>query len=80
MGSAMQVTPDVTEGATILRVVGTNEALLENYRTLLEYTEENIRVAGKHIEVCITGSRMRIEHYGSVDMKITGIIEKIEFV
>lgn len=76
----MQVTSDVTEGATIVRVHGTSEAWLENYRTLLEYTDERIRVAGKHIEVCIEGTGMRIEYYGSIDMKITGAIRKIEFV
>ncbi len=79
MGNTMQVPVDVTEGATVLRVYGTGEAWLENYRTLLEYTQDRIRVAGKHIEVCLTGAGMRIEHYGAVDMKITGTIQKIEF-
>lgn len=76
----MQVTSDVTEGATIARVHGTREAWLENYQSLLEYTNERIRVAGKHNEVCIEGTGMRIEYYGAIDMKITGVIQKIEFI
>lgn len=75
----MQVTRDVTEGATIVRVHGTKEAWLENYQTLLEYTDSCIRVAGKHIEVYVEGTGMRIEYYGSIDMKIVGTIQKIEF-
>lgn len=76
----MQITSDVTEGATIVRVHGTKEAWLENYQSLLEYTDESIRVAGKHIEVCVEGTGMRIEYYGPIDMKIVGTIQKIEFV
>lgn len=75
----MQVTSDVTEGATIVRVHGTREAWLENYKTLLDYTDTCIRVAGKHIGVRVEGTGMRIEYYGSIDMKIVGCIQKIEF-
>ena len=49
----MRMTSDVTEGASILRVHGNREAWLENYQSLLEYTDTRIRVAGKHMEVCV---------------------------
>lgn len=76
----MQVTSDVTEGALILRVHGTKEAWLENFQSLQEYTDENIRVIGKQVGVHVHGCNMRIEYYGSADMKIVGQIQKIEYL
>lgn len=76
----MQVTSDVTEGALILRVHGTKEAWLENFQSLQEYTDEIIRVTGKQVEIRIYGTAMQIEYYGSADMKIVGLIQKIEYL
>lgn len=78
--NAMQMPNDVTDGAIILRTQGREELWLENYRTLTEYTDQNIRVIGRHAEVHIYGEHMRIDYYGSEDMKITGVVSKIEFV
>ena len=76
----MQITSEVTEGAMIWRVHGTKEAWLENFQSLQEYTDERIRVTGKQVEIHIYGSNMRIEYYGSADMKIVGQIQKIEYM
>lgn len=76
----MQVTSDVTEGVIILRVHGSQEAWLENFQSLQEYTAESIRVTGKSSGVCILGRNMRIEYYGAVEMKIIGEILRIEYV
>lgn len=75
----MQITRDVTEGTTLLRVQGTQEAWLENYQSLLEYTDERIDVRGTDMGILLIGSGMRIEYYGTAEMKITGSIQKIEF-
>ena len=75
----MQISRDVTEEAMVLRVIGAGEAWLENYQTLMEYTDERIRVSGKYSEIQIEGYGMRIEYYGNIDMKIQGVIRKIQF-
>lgn len=75
----MQITRDVTEGTTLLRVQGTQEAWLENYQSLMEYTDERIDVRGTDMGILLIGSGMRIEYYGTAEMKITGSIQKIEF-
>lgn len=75
----MQITRDVTEGTALLRVQGTKEAWLENYQSLLEYTDERIDVRGKDMEIVLTGMGMQIEYYGTAEMKITGSIRNIEF-
>ena len=45
----------------------------------MEYTDERIRVSGKYSEIQIEGYGMRIEYYGNIDMKIQGVIRKIQF-
>lgn len=76
----MQISRDVTEAAMILRVIGNNEAWVENYQSLQEYTDEKIRLAGKYAGLCIEGYGMRIVYYGSIDMKIQGNIQRIQFM
>ena len=66
-------------GVDTSRVIGAGEAWLENYQTLMEYTDERIRVSGKYSEIQIEGYGMRIEYYGNIDMKIQGVIRKIQF-
>lgn len=73
----MQISRDVTEEAMVLRVIGSHEAWIENYRTLAEYTDERIRLIGKDAGICLEGYGMRIIYYGSIDMKIQGNIQKI---
>lgn len=76
----MQFASDVMEGDFILRMIGKQQIWLENYRSILEYTEEQIVVIGKQVRIQIQGTKLRIEYYGAVEMKISGNIETIRFV
>lgn len=76
----MQLASDVMEGDFILRMIGKQQVWLENYRSILEYTAEQIVVIGKQIRIQMQGTNLRIEYYGTVEMKISGNIESIQFV
>ena len=76
---SLELPKDLMYGAVIVTVTGKSEALIENYRGIIEYTCEKIRVETKHCQVKICGKRLRIEYYTNDEMKITGFIEQIVY-
>ena len=70
---------DVILGVPIISVTGQNEASIENYRGILEYTDKLIRIQTKLGKIYVTGRGLQIEHYNNDEMKITGHITVIEF-
>ena len=50
-----------------------------DYRGILEYTEQLIRINVRSGQIRITGKSLEINYYTTTDMKITGKVEKIEY-
>lgn len=76
---AANMPKDVVLGVPILTLTGHYEVNIENYRGILEYTEQLIRVNVRSGQICITGQSLAIDYYTTTDMKITGKVEKIEY-
>lgn len=70
---------DVIMGLPLIHLTGQCELCIENYRGILEYTQEMIRVKSKAGVIRITGKRMCVEYYMNDEMKVTGRIRKVEF-
>ena len=73
------VRPDHIMGVPILTLTGHYEVNIENYRGILEYTEQLIRINVRSGQIRITGKSLEINYYTTTDMKITGKVEKIEY-
>ena len=76
---AAGIPKDVILGVPIISVTGQNEACIENYRGILEYTDKLIRIQTKLGKIHVTGRELHIEHYNNDEMKITGHITTLEF-
>ena len=63
---------DVVLGASVVTVIGNGEISIENYRGILEYTGELIRVQTKKGQIQVHGKGLQIEYYLNDEMKITG--------
>ena len=70
---------DVILGVPIVSITGQNEACIENYRGILEYTDKLIRIQTKLGKIHVTGKSLAIEYYNNDEMKIIGHITVIEF-
>ena len=70
---------DVLLGVPILRITGQNEAFIENYRGIIEYTDKLIRIQTKLGKIFVIGRELQIEYYTNDEMKIVGLITNIEF-
>lgn len=70
---------DVVLGVPLATIIGQNEAYIENYRGILEYTDKLIRVQTKLGKIHVIGRGLQVEYYTNDEMKIVGHITAIEF-
>ena len=71
---------DVCMGALKVTMTGNKEAWIENYRGILEYTDEQILLQGKTCQVCFEGNRLSVDYYTNEDMKISGCISAVRYL
>lgn len=77
---SLKLPKDVCMGALRVTLTGNNEAWIENYKGILEYTENMILLQGKTCRVCFEGSRLSIDYYTNEDMKISGCICCVKYL
>ncbi len=76
----MDLPGDVLYGDVILRLSGNREAIIENYKGILLYTDEEIAIACKKVTLRMCGRNLHIQYFSGSDMKVTGSIEAITYV
>lgn len=76
---SLKLPKDMIMGAFMLSMTGNREAVIENYRGILEYTDTCILLQTKSGQVRFEGSGLVIEYYTNEDMKITGHISNVIF-
>lgn len=71
---------DIVCGASNVTVIGTMRVLIENYKGILEYNNEEILLQGKHGKIKIMGNCLKIRVYNEEEMVIDGRIDGILFM
>ena len=71
---------DVMLGEILLSFSGRYCVTVENYRGILEYTQECILLQGKHTRIRIEGCCLKIVYYTNEDMKIAGKISGVRYL
>ena len=56
-----------------------NDLCVENYRGMIEYTDQIIRLQSKSGQIKITGKKLEVIYYTNDEMKIHGHIRTIEY-
>ncbi len=74
---SLQLPKDVCLGALRVTLTGNEEAWIENYKGLLEYSEEAVVLQGKNCQVRFEGVSLTIDYYTNEDMKISGCIRNV---
>lgn len=77
--SALNLPEDVFFGEMLLSFVGSHEVTVENYRSIVFYTDTVLKLQGKNGRLVITGKRLSIEYYDKEQLKLTGVIQSAEF-
>jgi len=80
MAEAANMPKDVVLGVPIVTITGQIEANIENYRGIIEYTDVLVRIQSKSGQIRVTGRNLKISYYTNDEMKITGRIERVEYI
>ena len=76
---SLKLPKDLMFVAVILTVTGQCEAYVENYRGIIEYTKERIRLQTKTCQLEMKGTNLHIDYYTNDELKITGRIIEIHY-
>ena len=75
----LNIPEDVLEGLPVVTITGKREAYVENYKGIIEYEENCIKIQTKICRLTFTGKNLEISYYTNVDMKISGELESIRY-
>ena len=70
---------DILAGAPIITAIGRNEMVIENYKNIIEYNGNVIKVQTKLCRILIEGVNLNILYFNNDEMKITGIFHSIYY-
>lgn len=71
---------DVIAGAPIVTATGRNEICLENYKSIIEYNGDIVKVQTKACKICIEGEDLNILYFTEDEMRIRGYIKAIYYI
>lgn len=77
--SALELPPDMGLKVPVITVCGRRQITVENYRTILSYKKEEIRIRTRDGSLQITGSNLVISNYTPEEMTVAGRIKNIDF-
>lgn len=72
--TAMELPGDLAHKAPIITITGPAQVMLENYKSILSYTSEQLIVATCQGRVILQGKNLEISSYTSLEMEVTGKI------
>ena len=73
----LKLPTDVVCGDTRISMIGKRKVKIENYRSILVYSETLIKIQARHQIVIIEGKQMRIRYYDQDEMEILGRITSV---
>lgn len=79
MTETLSLPKDLMYGDVLLSILGNREILVENYKGIIEYTSQKIRLQTRACHLEIEGQKLCIEYYTNVEMKISGEIKNITY-
>jgi sporulation protein YqfC len=77
---ALSLPQDVTLGVALVTITGKNEICIENYKGILEYDSDYIKLNTKQGVIELRGKKFLINYLTNDEMKITGRINHINFM
>lgn len=76
----MKLSSDILAGAPIVTLIGQTELSIENYKGIIEYTGDLLRIQTKTGRIHIEGKNLVIRNYSEDAMKVSGFIRMIQYV
>lgn len=71
---------DIIAGGVMVRAEGKHKVCIENYRHIIEYTQECVRIQTKNGRIHIEGTELVVAYYREEEMCIAGNIQAIRYI
>lgn len=75
----LNIPEDISSGLPIITITGETEVYVENYKGIIEYGNDCVKIQTKCGRICFTGKNLEIVYYTNVDMKIVGKLDNIVY-
>lgn len=76
---SLQFPDDLLRGNALITLHGQEHLRVENFKGIVSYSEEEVRLAAVHGCVCIAGCHLRIVSYTKEEIEIAGHIRAVSF-
>ena len=76
----MKLSSDILAGAPIVTVIGQTELVIENYKGIIEYTGDLLRIQTKTGRIHIEGKNLVIRQFSEDAMKVSGFVRMIQYL
>lgn len=80
MTEALELPKEIMLGLPLVSLVGQEEVTVENYKGILEYDEENVRIGTSAGVLRLRGRGLCLKQLTAECLVITGVLEALEFL
>jgi sporulation protein YqfC len=74
--TAMEIPKELLKDYSRVTIIGAEDVWIENYKSILEYNEDMIRLSNN---ICIYGMNLSVAEIRKDDILIVGKIKNVEF-
>ena len=75
----LKLPKDMVVGAAIVTAIGKHELYVENFRSILTYSDCCLYLQGKTGRIRIQGKNICIDYYNAEEIKVVGRIQCVQF-
>ena len=76
----LEISSDILSDIPRFTINDNREVQIENYKSVIEYTQENVRLGAKKYEINISGEELTIVCITDEQIYIKGKIAKIDYI
>ncbi len=76
---AVEVSKEIVLDAVMISSLGNRELMIENYKSILSYSETCIKIKAKPLPVIVIGSGLEIRHISKDLLYLKGRVQSISF-
>ena len=76
-GSMLHIPKDVAVGEPVITITGRRNVYIENYKRIVSFMDDEIKIQGKTCRITVRGKRLAIEYYTGDDILISGLIHSV---
>lgn len=78
--NVIKIPKELVFGESVITIRGNHEIFIENYKGILECTNQFVWVSAKNLRIGIEGEELSVGYYNNDEMKVIGTIHQISFM